>query len=85
MDRDARGLGGGRLRTIRASPPGRHHKATITSCRAPAARRARGAEREQALAGCSGGASGPCRPGLKTYRKFSGAGGSRLGTAVLRG
>jgi hypothetical protein len=39
--------------------------------RAPAARRARGAERERALAGCSGGASGPCRPGLKSYRKFS--------------
>jgi hypothetical protein len=40
-------------------------------CRAPAARRARGAERERALAGGSGGASGPCRPGLKTYRKSS--------------
>jgi hypothetical protein len=41
-------------------------------CRAPAAR-------------AVGNASGPCRPGLKTYRKFSGAGGSRFGTAVLRG
>jgi hypothetical protein len=40
-------------------------------CRAPAARRARGAERERAQAGASGGASGPCRPGLKPYRKSS--------------
>jgi hypothetical protein len=40
-------------------------------CRAPAARRARGAKRERALAGASGGASGPCRPGLKPYRKSS--------------
>jgi hypothetical protein len=47
-------------------------------CRAPAARRARGAKRERALAGTSGGASGPCRPGLKSYRKFSPARNARL-------
>jgi len=40
----------------------------IPSCHARAARRARGAERERALAGASGCASGPCRPGL-TQRK----------------
>jgi hypothetical protein len=40
-------------------------------CHARAARRARGAKRERALAGASGGASGPCRPGLKPYRKSS--------------
>jgi len=40
-------------------------------CRARAARRARGAGRERALAGGSGGASGPCRPGLKSHRKLS--------------
>ena len=43
----------------------------ILPCHARAARRARGAERERALAGASGGASGPCRPSLKSYRKFS--------------
>jgi hypothetical protein len=38
-------------------------------CHARAARRARGAERERALAGASGGASGPCRPGLTQEKK----------------
>jgi hypothetical protein len=63
---------GGRLRMIRASLSDASTATTAIGqpCRAPAARRARGAERERALAGCSGGASGPWRPGLKTYRKL---------------
>jgi hypothetical protein len=63
-------LGGGSAQYAPPSPRP-NHCTTITPCRAPTARRARGAERERALAGCSGGASGPCRPGLKPYRKFS--------------
>jgi hypothetical protein len=62
---------GGRLRTMRGFLSRSNHGTTTIPCRAPAARRARGAERERAQAGRSGGASGPCRPGLKTYRKSS--------------
>ena len=77
---------GGRLCTMRASlsrtqPRLRPRPGPRVARQPPGAL----AERERALAGVSGGASGPCRPGLKTYRKFSGAGRSRFGTAVLRG
>jgi hypothetical protein len=42
----------------------------LIPCHARAARRARGAGGgSERIAGCSGGASGPCRPGLKTYKK----------------
>jgi hypothetical protein len=53
--------------------PGRNHGTTITPCRAPAARRAREAERERALAGCKRRRvrAVSARLGLKPYRKSS--------------
>jgi hypothetical protein len=70
---------GGRLRTIRASlfrTQRQQMSVRGPPCHARAARRARGAERERALAGPSGGASGPWGLGLKTYRKSSPTGTS---------
>ena len=47
--------------------------ATLLACWQQAAEESQGTTTETIVsrAGRSGGASGPCRPGLKTYRKFS--------------
>jgi hypothetical protein len=87
-DRDAQRAGrwGGGSAQCAPFSPGHNHSTTTTPCRAPAARRARGAKRERAQAGCSGGASGPCWPGLKTYRKSSPTeGGTRQGVDQTEG
>ena len=66
---------GGRLRTIRAlrlpDMTTRRFMSGFVGSRASRPARSRSRRRERALAGCGGGASGPCRPGLKSYRKFS--------------
>jgi hypothetical protein len=65
---------GGRLRTMRTSlsraqPLQIFDRAYLVARQPPGALAERsGSER---IAGYSGGASGPCRPGLKSYRKLS--------------
>ena len=75
MDRDAqraRRWGGDSAQSAPASP-GRNHCWFMLGYRV--ARQPPGALAERSgserIAGCSGGASGPCRPGLKPYRKSS--------------
>ena len=64
----------GRLRTMRASlsrtPPSLIYILANHVARQPPGALAERSGSER-IAGCSGGASGPTRPGLKTYRKFS--------------
>ena len=75
-DRDAQRAGRWGDGSAQCAPPcpGRNHdnihiRAILSRASRPA--RSRSRRRERALAGCSGGASGPCRPGLKPYRKLS--------------
>jgi hypothetical protein len=73
MDQDAKRAGrwGGGSAQCAPPSPGRNHDTTTTPCRAPAARRARGAERERAHSRSKRRRVRAVRPGLKTYRKSS--------------
>jgi hypothetical protein len=61
---------GGRLRTMRASLSRTQPRPQPRVARQPPGALAERSGSER-VAGASGGASGPCRPGLKRYREFS--------------